>query len=135
MANITLKGAGLTNAASATEYTKTFDCAVSVSIGDVVYPSDATDNLVITNTDNTKLSPSIGVVIAKPTTTTCTVQMFGECSLTFTGIQRSKKVFLDTDGTLTTSVPGTGYLQQMGFSYENTKVFIDPQEIRVKLNP
>jgi len=134
MANIVLRRASYPSNNTTNSYTRIFNCATTLTVGDVVYQSSTVDNFVVTSTNNNTFEPSIGVVTAKPSTTNCVVQFFGECSIPFVGIQRSKKVFLNTDGTLTTNVPTSGYLQQMGFSYEDNKVFIDPQEIRVKLN-
>lgn len=135
MGNILLRGGASGGTSTSSIYTRVFDCGSSVSVGDIVYPSTGIDNFVVTNVNNTVAEPSIGIVISKPTSVTCTVQIYGECSLIFTGLTRSKKVFLDTDGSLTTSVPSSGYLQKIGNCYENDKVFIDPNEIRVKLNP
>jgi hypothetical protein len=133
MANIILKKAGgATATGTSITVVEIFDCALTVSVGDVVYPSISVDNFVISNTDNTVIIPSIGIVVSKPTSTTCGVQLYGPCSLIISGIDRAKKVFLATDGTLTTTPPTTGYLQKIGFSYEQNRVFIDPYEVRVK---
>lgn len=134
MGNIILKKSG-SSTGDITRFVRTFDCASTVAVGNIVYSAPNVDNFVFVNVDNTVVAPSIGIVIEKPTSFTCKVQMYGPCSITFSGLLRSKKVFLSTTGGLTTTVPTTGYLQKIGFSYENDKVFIDPNEIRVKLNP
>jgi hypothetical protein len=117
------------------QYYKTYECDSSVSVGDVVFLSQTVDNYVYSNTDNKESLLSIGIVISKEDTTTAKVQIFGDCSLTFTGLEQGKRVWLSSTGQLTTSVPTDGYVHIIGMCYENNKVFINPELNKLKRNP
>lgn len=107
------------------------NCDASVAVGDIVYESTIADNTVVTTVDNTNLAPAIGVVVAKPTATTATVQTYGEYSGA-SGLQRGEKVFLSTSGNFTSTPPNTDYVQTLGFALSPTSVFINPNYVRVK---
>jgi len=108
--------------------TKLMNCASSVTIDDLVFQSTITDNLAITATDNLDLSPVIGHVISKPTTTTCFVQLKGIVPFT---IGRGK-VYLSATGTYANSPPATGFLQVLGWSCGDGRVEINPALLRIK---
>lgn len=133
MANIFLKKTDGSSAIGS-EHIKTFSCAISVVVGDIVYPSTGVDNFVAKNINNTITTPSVGIIMKKNTSTTCEVLLYGPCDLIISGLVRGKNVFLGISGTLTTTVPTDGYLQNMGICYENNKAFINPHTIRLKLN-
>lgn len=137
MPNIQLQRAFPASATISTsnQITDEFDCLAGTATGDVVYPSPTTDRLVLSAINNTEVIPAIGIVLSKPSTLTCIVLLYGEASQTFPDVTRASTVFLRDDGGLTSTLPTTGYVQVMGFSYEDQTVFIDPQKIRVKLNP
>ncbi len=108
---------------------KLMDCTAGESIDDLVYQSLATDNLAVKATNNTALSPVIGQIIRKPTTTTCVVQVKGFIAAT---VSRGK-IFLSTGGIYTSAAPTTGYLQILGWSCGSGQVEINPSLMRVKL--
>lgn len=124
----------LNSASSSTEITKVFDCDSSVSVGDIVFIS-TTDNKVEANINNRELKKSIGIVIEKITTETAKVLTHGECSISFSGLVRGKKVYISTSGSLTTTIPTTGYLHCIGECIANNYVYVNISNERIKLNP
>lgn len=114
--------------------TDTRNCLVSVVVGDLVMESDIITNGVDTTTDNTELRPTIGIVIKKLTTTTCEVLFFGTIS-GFSGLSKGMKVFLNTDGTVTSTAVTTGYLQCLGTARDPDTIDFSPQLNRVKRTP
>lgn len=115
--------------------TKTFYCDSSANVGDVVFLSKNTNNKIIVNNTNTQEIPSIGVIELKITDTICKVICFGYTNNKYGGLKKSKKVFLSSTGSLTTTKPVKGYIQVLGFCYETDQVFICPELLRVKQNP
>lgn len=114
---------------------KTFSCDISTEIGDVVYIDSIETNTIVVNTDNRNYFPSVGVVVKKLTNTSAKVQIFGECALPFTNLQKSKNVFLGIDGKPTNIIPDNGFIQKIGFCLEDSKFFISVDYWRVKRTP
>lgn len=106
-------------------------CDVSVAIGDLVLNSGTNDDNVETAVDNNDIRPVVGIVIGKDTTTTANVMLLGEFTGA-TGLVPGNKIFLNTDGTLTSTVVGTGYLQCLGAAKSTTSFTFSPQIQRVK---
>lgn len=119
-----------TSVEQATRIVLTFDCEVSAAVDDLVYQDAITETKVLVNTDNTQQKPTIGVILTKPTSTTCEVLVLG-IRTGFTGLSIGQKVFLDTDGTATSSAPSTGYLQTLGVAVSSTTIFFTPNATRV----
>lgn len=121
----------LLNAPDALEnVVRIFNCDVSAAIGDLVYQDPVVSGKVLVNTDNTQLNPTLGVIRAKPTTTTCEVLQLGT-QAGFAGLAQGQTVFLSTSGGVTTSAPVTGYQQQLGTALSTTEVFFIPNTQRV----
>lgn len=108
----------------------TFDCEATAAIGDIVYQDALNDTKALVNTDNTETQPSIGVIIGKPTTTTCQVLVLG-IENGFSGLSIGNKIFLDTDGTPTSTKPATGYIQTLGIAVSATQIYFSPNATRV----
>ena len=111
-----------------------FDCEVSTVVGDIVYQDTVVQTKVITNTDNTHVQPSLGVVIRKLSSTSCVVLTLG-IHEGYTGLPIGSKVFLATDGTTTTTKPATGYVQTLGTTVSPTQIFYLPNTTRVLQTP
>lgn len=111
-----------------TNITQVMDCASGVTTGDWVYQSLTLDNRAIKAVDNSPNAPVMGIVIAKPTTTTCEVLLNGTYSL---AVSRGK-MFLGASGSAVNVGPSTGYLQTLGVSFGNGTVYINPNLNRVK---
>jgi hypothetical protein len=114
---------------------KNFLCDSTAQIGDIVYIHPTENNKVIVNIDNCNDNPSVGIIVKKISITEAKVQLCGECSLLFSGLQKSKNVFLGLDGKLTNAVPNTGFIQKIGISLEDQKVFLNIDYMRIKRNP
>jgi len=108
--------------------TTVMDCAVSVAVNDWVYQSLTTDNRAIKAATNSPNAPVVGIVIAKPSSTTCEVLLNGTYSL---AVARGK-MFLGSGGAAVNVGPSTGYLQTLGVSFGNGTVYINPNLNRVK---
>jgi len=106
------------------------NCLVGASIGDLVLESLAIVNGVDTSSDNTDIRPVIGIIISKPTTTTCDVFMLGLLD-GFAGLTKGGKVFLETDGSITQTIVSTGYVQTLGIASDTDTINFNPQTIRV----
>jgi hypothetical protein len=111
-----------------------YSCTAAETVGDIVF-FGSIDDTVERNTDNREQAPSVGIIIEKDGDTECIVQTYGPCLQTFTGLAKNKKVFLGTDGKPTTAKPGNGYIQAIGYTYAEEKLFINPSVDRIKQNP
>lgn len=110
---------------------KTMDCDLSLSVGDYVYQSPSVNNKALKASDNNTPTPVIGKAIRKPTTTTCDVLHGGVTSeASMSGVRG--KIFVSASGSPTTTVPTSNYLQAIGFSYGDGKIFLDVTATRVK---
>jgi hypothetical protein len=107
------------------------ECLVSLAVGDLVMESLTIVNGVDKTIDNTDTRPTMGIVLEKPTTTTCKVLLVGTVQ-GFSGLTKASRVFLNTDGTITDVAVGTGYLQCLGTVRDVDTVDFNPQLIRVK---
>ena len=106
-------------------------CDVSAAIGDLVMESSTIANKADVATDNLDIRPVMGVIISKPTTTTCEIMMVGRVS-GFSSLNKGFKVFLSGTGSITSTAPASGYVQCLGTAKESTEVDFNPQIQRVK---
>lgn len=111
--------------------TDTRNCLVSATIGDLVMESSTTINTVDVVTDNTDIRPVFGIIISKPTTTTCVILLLGVIA-GFGGLTKGRKIYLSTSGSLTSTPPTTGYLQSLGVAKESDEIDFYPNMQRVK---
>ncbi|NJO65527.1 MAG: hypothetical protein HC836_47765 [Richelia sp. RM2_1_2] len=108
-----------------------FNCAPTDAIGDFVYIDPINADTVIKNTDNTPNQPTIGIIIAKPTTTTCRVALNAEIT-GFSGLTQGQQVFLSTGGGLTSVPPATAYVQMLGYALSPTRIKLEPYILRAR---
>ena len=81
----------------------TFTCASDLAAGDWVYLS-AASTVAKADADDTSKIPVIGVIVSKPTSTTCVVQMTGQ--VTLSGLTAGSLYYLSaTAGAITTTAP------------------------------
>lgn len=116
---------------SAKSVTDIRNCLVSVAVGDLVMDSNIITNGVDKTVDNTDVRPTIGIVIKKPTSTTCEVLFVGTVS-GFSGLAKASKVFLSVTGTTTSTIVTTGYVQTLGVARDPDTIDFNPQLNRVK---
>lgn len=80
-----------------------FTCASDLAVGDWVYVSTG-DTVAKADADDTSKLPVIGVIVSKPTTTTCVVQMTGQ--VTLSGLTAGAIYYLSaTAGAITATAP------------------------------
>jgi len=81
--------------------------------------------------------PAMGIIIEKPTPTTCRVQASGEMIGVVSGLTPGKVVFVYSDGTLNhlPVMPGVGelaYIQSMGIAISTDRVLVNPDYSIIK---
>jgi hypothetical protein len=106
----------------ATGPTGSYGCPITVSVLDVVYLSSA-NTVDQADADDVTKRPLVGIVIAKPTTTSATVLYYGELD-GFTGLTPGDTYYLSTTpGQLTATAPtASGSIQQrVGFARSTTR--------------
>lgn len=114
---------------------KDYTCPVGVAILDVVFVSAplAVDRA---QANSAAKIPAIGIVTAKPNSTTATIQSTGDVP-GFTGLAPGAKYYLSTaaGGLVATTPPGThgvDYVQLIGIAFSSTvlRLTIDPTPVR-----
>ena len=96
---------GLTYRDFGTRVAPVYDCAPAVAIGQAVYMSGA-NTVAPALANSITTMPAIGVVVAKPSTTRCTVMRDTEVS-GFTGLTPGQNIYVSevTAGLLTNTIP------------------------------
>lgn len=108
-------------------------CESTAQVLDLVFEDNTITNKVISAINNTEVKPIVGIIIEKITSTSCKVLLLGTIS-GFSGLSKGKKVFLGTDGSVTSNVATTGYLQCLGTAKEIDTIIFNPNFTRVKRN-
>jgi len=111
------------------QQTLIFPCVSTVQKEDLVYL--ASNGLLTTAFSNNPQTPIVGMVIAKPTASTCEILFTGLVSYSLNldfGI-----IYVGNDGKLaTTPTPAGGGLNQvMGTSFGNGKIYFYPNYVRI----
>ena len=103
-----------------------YTCATGVAVGEWVYIS-AANTVAEADADDAAKRPAIGVVVAKPTTTSAFVQTAGE--YTTTGLTAGANYFLSaaTAGAITATAPAATNVQLVGIAKSTTVLAIFPQ--------
>lgn len=119
------------------------ECTAAEAVGNFVYiisdPPDGQDIVRKADpTDYDKL-PAVGVIISKPTSTTCLVQWFGETPDIFSGLSTGEIHFLGTDSNIA-DVPPTPsgspvFSQIVAVATAPTRAYIKPNEALIKRIP
>jgi hypothetical protein len=108
------------------------DCAASVAVNDWVYQSKTTNNRAVKNTNNTIDVPTVGIVKSKPTSITCEVLLIG----LYTGLTTSVRgvLRLTSTGTAAATITTTAgeYIQNLGMSFGNNTIYVNPDKHRLK---
>jgi len=108
------------------------DCPASIVVGDWVYSSgDIVAGVYqVAKADIADFDklPAIGVVIEKPTTTTCVVKWEGYVDV-FAGLSAHRVYYLQQDGTINVTPPpgGAGYhVQRVGVALDANVLLVTP---------
>jgi len=124
-----IQGGGTTPApTTADQINKVMGCAITTGVGQWVLQSLSANNFAEPAPDNLTTQPVIGIVIDKPTTTTCTVCLIG---LVSTALARGR-VYLSATGVGSNSSPASGYMQKLGISFGDGTMFVNPETTRIK---
>ena len=112
-----------------------FSCDVSTSVGDLVKASELTEETVETVSSNVYNDIVIGLVISKPTATTCEVLFSGKVEDTgLSGLSFGKVIWVGTSGEVTTTRPTSGHIQKLGIAIKANKIFLLPSTEKVVLS-
>jgi len=125
----------LGSAGSATEAEKiiiTRNCASSASSGNLVYESNSIANGVDVSSGNSDDRNIVGIIISKPTSTTCKVLFEGTYSTSLSGLTKSDKIFLSSSGAVTSTAPTSDYVQILGNAIDATAINFKPSQIKTK---
>lgn len=106
-------------------------CLATADVGDLVVESETFVDRVDVAEDNLDIRPVFAIIIEKTSETTCTILLLGQVG-GFSGLVKSRKVFLDVDGSITSTPPTTGYMQSLGVAKEDSVVDFRPNMQRVK---
>lgn len=108
----------------------TRNCAADLIVGDLVWQSltltDGVDECV-NNTDKRRV---IGVCIQKVTDTTAKIMVLGKLAA-LVGLNITEKVYCGTLGTITSTVPITGYVQVVGDAIGSDSCDFNPSHNQV----
>ena len=107
------------------------DVELSSLEGCLVYLDPANDNSGLTAIDNASPTRVIGLINQKITPLSAEIVLLGEIDFT---IARGH-LYVGADGKLSLTCPTGDYLQRMGFSFGNGRIFLNPSEQRVKRTP
>lgn len=106
-------------------------CSVSDLVGDFVYMNAGLDVRKVDITDDTppRKIPAVGVIIEKPTTTTCKVQTAGICDGIYAGLTPNAAYWVGTDSrpTLTKPTGSEGspiFVIPIGYALSTTKMLL-----------
>jgi hypothetical protein len=126
--NLVSAGSG-TGAASAESILVVRSCAAGALVGDYVTESLTISNGVDVATGNSDERGILGVISAKPTSTTANVTLLGKITVN-AALTKGRNVFLGTDGRPTATAPATGWVQVLG-----TAIDVDKGVSTFDLNP
>lgn len=118
-------------AETAREIVIPFTCLASAAVGDLVYQDPLNDKSVIVATSNTAQPQVFGVIKEKPGTTDANVLILGIVD-GFSALAISGRVYLSTTGTITQTIPTTGFVHNLGFAVSETEVLFIPNNVRAK---
>ena len=89
---------------------------------------------VVALTSNVYNDVIIGMVISKPTPTTCEVLFSGKIEGgSLSGLVFGKVAWVSPSGTVTTVKPTSGHIQKLGIAIKSNKLFLLPSTEKVVL--
>jgi len=101
-------------------------CLSTLAVGDLVYAAGASRTVALADPAVSGKTPVIGIVTAKPTPTTCTIQVAGVVA-GFSGLTPGYQLFLGRDGRPTMSPPTPAVGETI--TYQSIGVAIDSASI------
>ena len=118
------------SATNADKIVRERNCDISLSIGDLVWEglTDGEVDECINNTDKRRV---IGICIDKPSDTVASIMFSGEIT-GLSGLINTQKVYCSPTGTITSTLPSSGYIQTLGDAGGTGKVDFLPAHNRIK---
>ena len=106
------------------------NCDVSAAVNDLVRVSLTVDEKAEVATANDQPNPVIGRIKEKLTDTRCIVVLAGVIDVI--PAPAKGRVYLSLTGGFDTAIPTTGYMQELGYSFGNGKVRLQPEQTVTK---
>ena len=106
-------------------------CLSSAQVGELVVESEVFVDRVDTVDDNDDIRPVFAIIVQKLSDTECKILLLGQVG-GFSGLTKGRKIFLATDGGITSIPPTTGYVQSLGVAKEDSVVDFRPNIQRIK---
>jgi len=103
-------------------FSSVFSCSSGLAVGDIVYLSASDTVAKADGTDAGKM-PALGIIVNKPTTTTCILQYGGE--LTTSGLTAGLTYYVSATGSLTSNTAGLAVIQALGVAKDSTTLIMD----------
>lgn len=125
MARDVYVSAPLTSVEFAEKISDIFNCLASVSVGDLAIADPSNDDTILAIGTNVYDDIVFGVVIEKPSSTTCEVLFSGKVN-SLSGLSLGKVVWVGTSGVPTTVKPTTGHQQKLGVAIKSDSMYLSP---------
>jgi len=110
----------------------TRNCSSGASSGDLVYESQSISNGVDVSNGNSDDRNIVGIILSKPTSTTCKVLFEGTYNVSLSGLSKGQKIYLSSSGTITSTAPTSNYVQILGNAIDSDSVNFKPSQIKTK---
>lgn len=117
---------GTSAAASALQFTAS--CQASDAVGNVVRSNGSAS--AVTTVTCSQSFPAVGIIIAKASATSCTVQTYGLCIGVVSGLSPNSRYYVGGDGkpaTVATAFSQGTYIQLIGFAVASNALFVQPR--------
>ncbi len=126
----TLFGVSGTPADDAKRIVDIRNCDASLTVGDLVWESTTIANGVDECTNNTDKRRVIGVCVQKVTDTTAEI-MFRGALASLINLSVGDKVYCSPAGTITSTLPSSGYVQVLGDAYGEETCDFSPSHMQI----
>ena len=103
---------------------------INAQVGDLVMYSESADDTVDVVEDNFDSRSVVGIITDKPTTTTAIVMTKGQIS-GLTGLTKTKKAYLGSNGEIAVIKPSTGNFQILGHSTDTGVLNFNPVNTKI----
>jgi len=109
--------------------------AGTLAVGDMVQPDVSLNRGVKIIADNKEDWAAIGIVTEVEASGDCKVLYIGFSNFVVTGFTRGQRAWIGTAGGPQSSPVTDGWLQEIGYCYQDTFLFVDFSKTRLKRNP
>lgn len=102
-----------------------FTCLASVAVGDLAIADPSNADTILAISTNVYDDIVFGLVIEKPSSTTCEVLFSGKVN-SLSGLSLGKVVWVSASGVPTTTKPTTGHQQKLGVAIKSDSMYLSP---------